>query len=133
MGLSLLINFAAFISILRTLIKMNNSLKDFRLNKKQDQSQQRWENNKLWNQFKTLFNNNTFIKKLLIFKNIFILNHWLLGHTCTSKCSWEWALYGLWKSFPDSYTQIQLIELLGKKWISSMFGTKFSTNYFQYS
>ena len=41
MGLSLLINFVAFVSILRTLIKMNNSLKDFRLNAKKDQSQQR--------------------------------------------------------------------------------------------
>ena len=41
MGVALFINFAAFVSILHSLIKMSNSLKEFRLKTKKDQNQQR--------------------------------------------------------------------------------------------
>ena len=45
-------------------------------------------------------------------KNLFLL---ILGRICTLKCSWEWVLFGLWKSFLDSYIQIVLIDPLGNE------------------
>ena len=47
-----------------------------------------------------------------MYTNLFLL---ILERICTLKCSWEWVLFGLWKSFLDSYTQIVLIDLLGNE------------------